>query len=82
MIYARPGSPFARPVPELDPNAEPPARKVGPARPPANDHKAIAAAIILAGKKRRNEVAEDTRPPIGTLGRAILDAAKKARGEA
>ena len=53
-------------------------RKVGT---PAHDPKATAEAIILAGKKRRNEVVEDLRPPIGSLGRAILDAAAKARGE-
>jgi hypothetical protein len=41
----------------------------------------LAARIIFAGKKRRNEVVEDLRPPAGSLGRAILDAAAKARGE-
>jgi hypothetical protein len=62
---------------------EPPetARKVGPLSQPAHDPKAEAAAIIRAGKLRRNELVEDTRPPLGSLGRAILDAAARARGE-
>jgi hypothetical protein len=49
--------------------------------PPERDPRAMASAIVLAGKKRRNEVVEDLRPPAGSLGRAILDAAAKARGE-
>jgi hypothetical protein len=52
-----------------------------PPSPPAKDPQAMAAAIIRAGKVARNEIVEDLRPPVGSLGRAILDAAAKARGE-
>jgi hypothetical protein len=50
-----------------------------PDRQPS-DKEATASAIIRAGQKRRNEISEDLRPPVGSLGRAILDAAAKARG--
>jgi hypothetical protein len=78
MTYERrnPFTPFT-PLSQREPPED--TRKVGPPRPP--DPKAAAAAIIRAGKLRRNELVEDTRPPLGSLGRAILDAAAKARGE-
>jgi hypothetical protein len=83
MIYSRPGSIFARPVAEPDPDADRPwaAFRSEPSRPPASDPKTMASRIVEAGKKRRNELVEDTRPPVGSLGRAILDAAARARGE-
>jgi hypothetical protein len=85
MTYERrnlftPFTPFTSP-PEPNANLRSGRERAEPSSPPANDSKAMSAAIIRAGKLRRNELVEDLRPPIGSLGRAILDAAARARGE-
>jgi hypothetical protein len=51
-----------------------------PALPASIDAKALAEAIIEAGRRCRGEVPPDL-PPEGSLARKILAAAAKARGE-
>jgi hypothetical protein len=72
---------FRDPFKDLHPAAPP------PAAPGAIDAKALAAQIVLAGKRRRGELAcampEQPAPQVVAdpvaLGKAILAAAKKAR---
>jgi hypothetical protein len=74
-----PFAPFTQREPPEPKRAEP---STSPSMPGAvKDPSELARRIVLAGKKRRNEVVEDTMPPVGSLGAAILAAAAKRDGK-